>query len=94
MAKIHTRVKRRRGLSTHLKHYRNSPSVIKSSRPKTFKTEKSANEWTAKQNLKPEQYSLKPAKHNKKFMVVIKNGQNKNSADKKNNKQAYGASQK
>lgn len=92
MAKIHTRIKRRLGLSTHLRHHRNSYSVIKSSRPKTFTTEESAHTWAAKQNLKPEQYSLKPVKHNKKFMVVVKNGKDKNSADKKSNEQAYGAS--
>ncbi len=92
MAKMHTRIKRRMGLSTHLKHYRNSNSVIKSSRPKTFNTEESAHTWAAKQNLKPEQYSLKPAKYNKKFMVMVKNGKDKNSEDKKSNKQAYGAS--
>ncbi|MBU3941430.1 MAG: hypothetical protein KKF74_00795 [Nanoarchaeota archaeon] len=93
MAKMHTRIKRRMGLSTHLKHYKNSHSVIKISRPKTFTTEEGAHTWAAKQNLKPEQYSLKTAKHNKKFMVVVKNGKDKNSEDKKGNEQAYGASQ-
>jgi len=70
MAKMHTRIKRRLGLSTHLKHYRNSNSVIKSSRPKTFKTEEGAKAWAEKNKLKTEQYSLKPAKNNKKFIVV------------------------
>jgi len=88
MAKIHTRIKRRKGLSTHLKHYKNShsDSAIKSSRPKTFKTEEGAHAWAAKQNLKPEQYSLKTAKYDKKFMVTVKNGKDKNSTDKKSNK--------
>lgn len=85
MAKIHTRIKRRLGLSTHLRHHRSSYSVIKKNRPKTFATEETAHTWVAKQNLKPEQYSLKPAKHNKKVMVVVKNGKDKNSADKKGN---------
>ena len=93
MAKIHTRIKRRLGLSTHLRHYLHLHPGIKRNRPKTFTTEEGAHTWAAKQNLKPEQYSLKPAKYNKKFMVVVKNGKDKNSADKKNNKQAYGASQ-
>ena len=86
MAKIHTRIKRRLGLSTHLRHYLHLHPGIKRNRPKTFTTEESAHTWAAKQNLKPEQYSLKPAKYNKKFMVVVKNGKDKNSADKKDNK--------
>jgi len=93
MAKIHTRIKRRLGLSTHLRHYLHLHPGIKRNRPKTFTTEEGAHTWAAKQNLKPEQYSLKPAKYNKKFMVVVKNGKDKNSADKKSNEQAYGASQ-
>jgi len=85
MGKIHTRVKRKLGLSTHLRHYLHFHPGIKRNRPKTFTTEESAHTWAAKQNLKPEQYFLKPAKYNKKFMVVVKNGKDKNSADKKGN---------
>ncbi|GEM_PF-1957219 len=94
MAKIHTRIKRRLGLSTHLRHYLHFHPGTRRSRPKTFATEETANKWAAEHNLGPEQYFLKPAKNNKKFTVVIKNGQNKNSADKKNNKQTHGTSQR
>jgi len=74
MVKMHTRIKRKTGLNTHFRHYRNSNSMTKINRPKTFNTEESAHACAAKQNLKPEQYSIKPAKRNKKFMIVVKEG--------------------
>ena len=80
---MHTRIKRKRGLTIHLKHYRNSNSMVKINRPKTFNTEESAHACAAKSNLKPEQYSIKPAKRNKKFMIVVKEGKDKESENKK-----------
>ncbi len=70
MAKIHSRIKRRYGLSTSHGHYRYFHRKGKNRRPKTFNTEESANAWALKQGLKPEQYSLKNAKSGKKLQVV------------------------
>jgi len=51
--------------------------VVKTNGPKTFNTEESAHACAAKQSLSPEQYFLKPAKRNKKFIIVIKEGKDK-----------------
>ena len=72
MARMHTRIKRRYGLSTSHGHYSYFHGIRKKNRPKTFKTEEAANVWALKQGLKPEQYSLKNVKHNKKFQVVVR----------------------
>ena len=74
MKKIHTRAKRLHDLATHINQYKFFHPTVKKHRPKTFKTEKSAHEWALKQGLKQGQYSLKKAKHNKKFQVVVQNG--------------------
>ena len=67
--KIHTRKKRRFGLSTHLNHYKFFHSGVKKNRPKTFKTEEAANEWALRNKLKPDEYYLKSVKRNKKFQI-------------------------
>jgi len=70
MTKTHTRIKRRFGLSTSLSHYHFfHPSGVKA-RPKTFKTEESANAWALKNGLKESKFCLKRAKRGKKFQVV------------------------
>jgi len=66
MAKIHTRQKRKLRISKH-----NQPNTIKKKRPKTFESIKSANAWASNKGIKPEQYTLKSVKHNKKFEIVI-----------------------
>lgn len=71
MAKIHTRIKRRYGLSTTHGHHSYFHGIGKKNRPKTFNTEGSANTWALKQGFKPEQYDLKKVKHSKKFQVVM-----------------------
>jgi hypothetical protein len=76
MAKIHTPIKRKYGLATHLGQYRFFHPGVKKNRPRTFKTEEAANKWALEHNLSLEQYYLKKAKRNKKFQIVIKNGQN------------------
>lgn len=83
MAKIHTRAKRKYGLSTKHGHYRYFHRIKKKNRPKTFKAEEYAHAWASKHNLKPEQYYLKKAKKNKKFQIVMYDGKNKNTANKK-----------
>ncbi len=68
--KIHTRTKRKWGLSTGLSHYRFfHPGPNKKNRPKTFKTEEAAHAWASKHGLNPEQYCLKLVKKDKKFQV-------------------------
>lgn len=86
MRKVHTRTKRKLGLSTHLAHYKFFHSGVKKpSRPKTFKTEESANAWALSHGLKPEYYSLKKVKKNRKFQIVTCDGKDKNKAGKKGN---------
>ena len=65
MKKIHTRAKRRAGISTHKSKI---PSGKKKKRPKTFKTEAAANEWAKKNKI--EKFSLKKVKKDKKFQIV------------------------
>lgn len=76
--KIHTRQKRK--LRMHGIRGRN-----RKPKPKTFKTEDSANAWALEHGLKPEQYYLKKVKRNKKFQIVMYNGTDKNTANKENN---------
>ncbi len=71
MAKIHTRIKRRYGLSTTQRHYPYFHRIRKKHRPKTFKTEEAANAWALKQGLKPNQYYLKNVKRSKKFQIIV-----------------------
>ena len=85
MKKVHTRTKRHYGLSTHLRHHWYFHPFPRSNRPKTFKTEESANAWVAGKGLNAGDYTLKKVKCNKKFQVVVLNGENKNSSGKKSN---------
>ena len=82
MVKIHTRAKRKYGLSTRYRHYNYFHRIKKKNRPKTFKTEESAHAWASRHNLKPEQYYLRKTKRNKKFQVVMYDRKDKNIADK------------
>lgn len=72
MKKIHTPLKRRFGLSTHNNQYDFFHPKETQNRPKTFKTEESANAWAAKKGLKPGEYSLKKVKKGRKFQIVAK----------------------
>lgn len=69
MKKIHTRIKRLYGLSTHINQYRFF-HPIKRYRPKTFKTEEAAHTWALNHGIKQGEYKLKKAKKNKKFQIV------------------------
>ncbi|MEK6949574.1 MAG: hypothetical protein AABX34_05090 [Nanoarchaeota archaeon] len=84
MSKVHTRVKRREGLTRRAKHYSYFHPAANKSRPKTFKTEATAKAWALSNGLKEGQYNLEKAKKGKKFKVVM-NGQDKNGANQKNN---------
>ena len=79
MVKMHTRIKRKRGLNSHFRHRNKLDSKAKSRRPKTFKTEEGARSWAEKNKLKPEQYTIEKTKKNKRFMAVVKQGNDKKS---------------
>jgi len=85
MAKVHTRVKRKFGLSTRFRHDNFFHPTVRKKRPKTFNTEKAANAWALNHGLKPGQYSLKNAKRDKKLRIVMHEGKNKNLAYKEHN---------
>ena len=70
MKKVHTKIKRKYGLGTHTNRYDFFHPKKKENRPKTFKTEEAAKAWAKDHGLKPEQYSLKKVKRNKKFQIV------------------------
>ncbi len=70
MKKIHTKVKRKYGLSTAKNQYRFFHPVEKPHRPRTFADEAKAKEWAKAQGLKEGQYSVKSVKNNKRFQIV------------------------
>lgn len=70
MKKIHSRAKKKIGLGTHVKHKARLLKKPRKSRPKTFKTEKAANEYAKSLGIKS--YELKKVKKDKKFQVVEK----------------------
>ncbi len=75
MSKIHTRVKRRSGLTRRAKHYGYFHPTAKKNRPKTFKTEAAAKAWVLSNGLEDGQYHLEKAKKGKKLKVIV-NGEN------------------
>lgn len=70
MNKIHTKVKRKFNLPTHIRQYRFFHPTDADHRPKSFASEELANKWAAGQGLKAGDYSLKSVKRNKRFEVV------------------------
>ena len=72
MNKIHTRLKRRAGLTRRAKHYSYFHPSAGKRRPKTFKTEDAAKAWALSMELKEGQYCLEKAKKGKKFKVVMR----------------------
>ncbi|MBI2548769.1 hypothetical protein HYW21_05455 [Candidatus Woesearchaeota archaeon] len=70
MRKIHTLVKRRRGLCTHLGHYFLFHNVGRKTRPKTFSTEEAAHGWARQHDLQEGTYTLKSVKREKRYQVV------------------------
>ncbi len=65
MTKIHTRVKRRLGLSTHIRHL---VRPKRANRPKTFATEDAAKIYAGANGIA--KYSLKSVKKYKRFQIV------------------------
>ena len=66
---MHTRAKRKLGLTSSLRH---GSSSIKKNRPKTFKTEESAHKWADDNKLDKSKYDLVPAKKRLKFKIAMK----------------------
>jgi len=71
MGKMHTRAKRKLGLTTSLRHRRLGSKTSKHG-PRTFKTEESAHKWAAEHKLDKGKYTLVPAKKRKKFKIAMK----------------------
>ena len=66
--KIHTRAKRKLKLSTRYQHLAFLKSKFRKNRPKTFKTQESANKYAKEKGI--EKYKLVKAKKDKKFKIV------------------------
>jgi len=71
MGKMHTRIKRRLGLTTSLSYGNKDQSLGKNRGPKTFKTEESAHKWAAENKIDKGKYTLVPAKKHKKFKIAM-----------------------
>ena len=71
MGKMHTRAKRKLGLTTSFRHVNRNRSQGKHG-PKTFKTEESAHKWAVEHKLDKSKYTLVPAKKRKKFKIEMK----------------------
>jgi hypothetical protein len=68
MKKLHSRVKRRLGLTRSKCH--SFKFGGRKRRQKTFKTEAAANAWAKANSMKEGSYSLQSAKKGLKFMIV------------------------
>ncbi len=68
MAKVHTRIKRRLGISSHKRGTMNKP--IKKKGAKTFPSEESANTYAANNDIKD--FELKKVKRGLRFQIVSK----------------------
>lgn len=69
MNKIHTRIKRKKGLTTSFRHRFFFGNIKKANRPKTFSTEGAANEAAKKLGLAEGNYSLIKVKKGKRFQI-------------------------
>ena len=69
---MHTRVKRKLGLTTLFSHGKTNRGLVKKHGPKTFKTEESAHKWAADNKLDKGKYDLVPAKKWTKFKIAMK----------------------
>ncbi|MBT6995406.1 hypothetical protein HN865_03010 [Candidatus Woesearchaeota archaeon] len=68
MVKVHTRMKRRLGISTHKSG--NVSTVAKKKGPKTFPSEDSAKAYAAEQGIKD--FELKKVKKGLRFQIISK----------------------
>ncbi|MFH1398822.1 MAG: hypothetical protein ABIG95_01805 [Candidatus Woesearchaeota archaeon] len=67
MRKVHTRMKRMHGVSTHQAAQFIRHRTHRKVRPKTFGTEASAKAWAAANKIT--KYTLKKVKRNKRFQI-------------------------
>ena len=72
MAKVHTRVKRRHGISSNLDGNMFLKKKPKENRSRTFPSIDSAKDWAAKNDLAPESYTFKPVKRNRRIELLKK----------------------
>ena len=72
MKRLHTRAKRKLGLTSSLRYRKTSLGFVKKHGPRTFKTEESAHKWAADHKLDNAKYTLVPAKKRKKFKIEMK----------------------
>lgn len=72
MGKMHTRAKRKLGLTTSMSHRKTNLGFVKKRGPRTFKTEETAHKWAAEHKLDKGKYTLVPAKKRKKFKIAMK----------------------
>ena len=72
MGKMHTRVKRKLGLTTSFRHGKTNLSIVKKHGPRTFKTEESAHKWAADNKLDKSKYDLIHTKKRLKFKIAMK----------------------
>ena len=70
MVKIHTRLKRKFGLTSSFRHTRFFSGVKKKTGAKTFPTNESAVEYAKKQGITD--YDIVPAKRDKRFKIAKK----------------------
>ena len=69
---MHTRAKRKLGLTTSFRHGKSNRGLVKKHGSRTFKTEESAHKWADDNNLDKGKYDLVPAKKYTKFKIVVK----------------------
>jgi len=72
MGKLHTRVKRKLGLTTSISYRKRNQGLVKKHGQRTFKTEETAHKWAAEHKLDKGKYTLVPAKKRKKFKITMK----------------------
>jgi len=72
MGKMHTRAKRKLGLTTSISYRKRKQGLVSKNGPKTFKSEESAHKWAADNKLDKGKYTLVPAKKRKKLKIVMK----------------------
>lgn len=71
MSKVHTRIKRKYGLTTSFRNTKLG-SGQKKPRPRTFKTEEAAKLWASQNNIKQDSFTLIKVKKDKRFQIVKK----------------------
>ena len=69
---MHTRAKRKLGLTTSFSYGKTNRGLVKKHGPKTFKTGESAHIWAAAHKLDKGKYTLVPAKKWTKFKIAMK----------------------